>query len=91
MRPSSANTRSEHARVVTVSPLLPFCFWLPKPAHHRSGPPALASLADGIADHLAGQGWPGAEPLRWAITAVDPVRGWRLEGVAVASGDQAVA
>ena len=26
---------------------------------------------------------PGAEPLRWAITAVDPQRGLRLEGVLV--------
>jgi hypothetical protein len=42
-----------------------------------------------MSDHLAGRGWSGAEPLRWAITAVDPGRGLRLEGVALVALDTA--
>jgi len=30
---------------------------------------------------VLGLGWPGAEPLRWAITAVDPPWGLQLERV----------
>lgn len=46
-------------------------------------PPDPAALRDAIAAHLAGLGWPRAEPLRWAITAVDPLRGLQIEGVGV--------
>jgi hypothetical protein len=35
------------------------------------------------ARRLAGE---GAEPLRWAVTALDPERGLRLEGVVVGPG-----
>ncbi len=63
--------------------LVPFSFQL-----HRSGGaapadavPDPARLKAAICAHLAGLGWPEAEPLRWAITAADPVLGLRLEGV----------
>ncbi|MEB3352855.1 MAG: hypothetical protein VKM34_01275 [Cyanobacteriota bacterium] len=62
--------------------LVPFTFW-------RAGddlparPPVLDNLRAAIAAHLADLGRPDAEPLRWAITAVDPERGLLLEGVAV--------
>ncbi len=39
--------------------------------------------------HLEQCGHPGAEPLRWAITAVDPARGWQIEGVAIRQAGQA--
>lgn len=39
-------------------------------------------LRQAAADQLG----PGAEPLRWAITAVDPQRGLRLEGVLLGAG-----
>lgn len=73
--------------------LVPFCFWLPRSAAGiPSGGPAdpdvrlgqtpdPAALSLAIGSHLAGLGWSGAEPLRWAITAVDPVQGLRLEGI----------
>jgi len=69
--------------------LVPFSFWLPGAAAvpspgrspDRADPPEPAVLRDAIRAHLAGLGWPGAEPLRWAITAVDPLRGLQLEGV----------
>lgn len=69
--------------------LVPFNFWLPRPAAaaspQRSPNPAdlpdPVALRGAIGAHLAGVGWPGAEPLRWAITAVDPLRGLQLEGV----------
>jgi hypothetical protein len=58
--------------------LLPLVLWL------RPGPgPLLRQLQpalQGEAQRLAGA---GAEPLRWAITAVDPERGLRLEGLVV--------
>ena len=68
--------------------LVPFSFWLPRAAAlspgrspDRADPPDSAALSGAIRAHLAGLGWPGAEPLRWAITAVDPLRGLQLEGV----------
>ena len=69
--------------------LVPFSFWLaraaaahlPPRSPDRADPPDTAALSAAIRDHLAGLGWPGAEPLRWAITAVDPLRGLQLEGV----------
>ena len=81
--------------------LVPFCFWLPRASgatlplhpHHpaasaspHSDPPDPAALRDAIAAHLVDLGWPGADPLRWAITAVDPLRGLQLEGVGVIQG-----
>ena len=69
--------------------LVPFSFWLPGAAAapspgrspDRADPPDPAALRGAIRAHLAGLGWPDAEPLRWAITAVDPLRGIQLEGV----------
>jgi hypothetical protein len=78
--------------------LVPFSFWLPRaacaapspdpqvPARSTSpqpDPPDPAALRGAIAAQLAGLGFPGAEALRWAITAVDPLRGLQLEGVGV--------
>jgi hypothetical protein len=49
--------------------LAPLALWLrPEPA------PLLPQLRAALAAA-------GGEPLRWAITAVDPVRGLRVEGV----------
>lgn len=60
-----------------------FHFWLsPQPGALGSSPDP-QHLVAAIAAHLADGGVPGAEPLRWAITAVDPERGWCLEGVAI--------
>ena len=66
--------------------LVPFCFWVPRAAGGSRppdsvGPPDPAALRDVIRSHLAHLGCPGDEPLRWAITAVDPIRGLQLEGV----------
>ena len=67
--------------------LVPFCFWLPRAAGALpSDPPDPAALRSAICAHLTGLGWTGAEPLRWAITAVDPIRGLQLEGVGVIQG-----
>jgi hypothetical protein len=65
--------------------LVPFCFWSPRPSETGLAPnaPDVAWLSTAIAAHLAGLGWPDAEPLRWAITAVDPLRGLQLEGVGI--------
>ncbi len=52
--------------------LAPLELWL-RPAPGPLLPQLLAALAA-----------TGAEPLRWAITAVDPQRGLRLEGVVLA-------
>lgn len=83
------------------SVLLPFCFWLPcaaratpppdrdeqaASASPRSDPPDPTALRSAIAAHLAELGCADAEPLRWAITAVDPLRGLLLEGVGVSQG-----
>ena len=48
--------------------------------------PLLPQLRQALAEAAAAQLGPGAEPLRWAITAVDPLRGLRLEGVLVGPG-----
>ena len=88
----------DHQRLV----LVPFSLWLPRaacaapPADPQAPstspqpdppiPPDPTALCDAIAAHLAGLGWPRAEPLRWAITAVDPLRGLQLEGVGVSQG-----
>ncbi|MCP9900655.1 hypothetical protein KBZ12_09045 [Cyanobium sp. Cruz CV13-4-11] len=61
-----------------MSSLVPLELWV-RPA---PGPrlPQLRQALVKEARRLAGE---GAEPLRWAITAVDPVRGLRLEGIVV--------
>lgn len=55
----------------------------PQPPPQPPLPPQPRQLRTAISAHLAAQGWPAAEPLRWAITAVDATRGWQLEGMAV--------
>ncbi len=87
-------TAVEPPRLVLVS----FSFWLARAASTESppdphdlaastspkpDPPDPTALRGAIAAQLAGLGWSGAEPLRWAITAVDPLRGLQLEGVGV--------
>ncbi len=61
-----------------MSSLVPLELWL----QAAPGPlrPQLYQALTREARRLAGE---GAEPLRWAITAVDPRRGLRLEGVVV--------
>jgi len=54
----------------------------------RPDPPDPTALRGAIAAHLAGLGWACAEPLRWAITSVDPLRGLQLEGVGVIQAHQ---
>lgn len=77
------------ADVMPPPRLGPFAFWLasPKAEGGPQAPPDPQTLRAAIGEHLAAQGWRGAEPLRWAITAVDPGLGWRLEGVAIGGGD----
>jgi hypothetical protein len=58
--------------------LLPLELWL-QPGSGALRPQLLTAL-QAEARRLAGE---GAEPLRWAITAVDPHRGLRLEGIVV--------
>jgi hypothetical protein len=65
----------------TFPVLVPFAFWLAVAAPARL--PSLPSLRAAIAAQLVALGWPDAEPLRWAITAVDSSRGLQLEGVAL--------
>jgi len=52
----------------------------------RGAPTCVARLSALMAAHFAELGLPQAEPLRWAITAVDPRRGLQLEGIALAAG-----
>jgi hypothetical protein len=61
-----------------VSTLVPLELWL----RVSPGPlrPQLRQALVQEARRLAGE---GAEPLRWAITAADPGRGLRLEGIVV--------
>jgi len=63
--------------------LVPFCFWLPRNTGSSCplDPPDPAALRSTIRAHLNDLGWADAQPLRWAITAVDPLRGLQLEGV----------
>ncbi|MFN7739179.1 MAG: hypothetical protein ACK5RA_02795 [Cyanobacteriota bacterium] len=89
-------TALEPPRLVLVS----FSFWLARAASAESphdpaaststqpDPPDPTALRGAIAAHLAGLGWACAEPLRWAITAVDPLRGLQLEGVGVIQAHQ---
>jgi hypothetical protein len=59
----------------------------PLAARSDAGPPlaaaTLPALRRAMVLHLQSLGHGDAEPLRWAITAVDPLLGLRLEGVAV--------
>jgi len=58
--------------------LVPFTVWHP---HDTSVPLRLRPLLQAIEAEFARRGWAGAEPLRWAITAVEPDRGLRIEGI----------
>ncbi len=56
--------------------LRPLELWL------RPGPgPLLSQLRQALREQAVRLAGEGAEPLRWAITAVDPERGLRLEGL----------
>ncbi len=61
--------------------LLPLDLWVP---------PAPGPLLHRLRLALAGEarllGGPQAVPLRWAVTAADPERGLRLEGVVLGNG-----
>jgi hypothetical protein len=46
--------------------------------------PLLPRLHAALVDHARRRG--AAEPLRWAVTASDPVRGLRIEGVLLVEG-----
>ncbi len=61
-----------------MSSLVPLELWV-RPAPGPRLPQLRQALAR-EARRLAGE---GAEPLRWAITAVDPRHGLRLEGIVV--------
>jgi hypothetical protein len=78
---------TDQAQAPPNGPLLvPFTFWRAGDVGAAAAPPrfpGLDNLRAAIAAHLVDLGWPDAEPLRWAITAVDPDRGLLLEGVAV--------
>jgi hypothetical protein len=65
--------------------LVPFGFWLPRAPElaARRIPPDPSDLRAAIRVHLGEVGCSAAEPLRWAITAVDAQRGLQLEGVAI--------
>lgn len=62
-----------------MSALVPLELWL-----QASPGPLLPQLRQGLAREARRLAGEGAEPLRWAITAVDPHRGLRLEGIVVA-------
>jgi len=67
-----------------VSSLVPLELWVrPAPG------PRLTQLRQALAREARRLAGEGAEPLRWAITAVDPRRGLRLEGVVVAPASTA--
>ncbi len=61
-----------------MSSLVPLELWL------QAAPgPRLPQLRQALAREAHRLAGAGAEPLRWAITAVDPQRGLRLEGIVV--------
>lgn len=86
--PTRAGSGSGASGRPLVPLLLSFAFWLPRAEAGLTagGPADAATLRRAIGAHLRALGWPGAEPLRWAITAVDPLQGLRLEGVALGAG-----
>ena len=53
--------------------------------------PLLPQLRQALAAASCAQAGPSAQPLRWAITGVDPHRGLRLEGVLVVATEPAPA
>ncbi len=57
---------------------MPLELWL-----QTSPGPRLPQLRQALAREARRLAGEGAEPLRWAITAVDPRRGLRLEGIVV--------
>lgn len=63
--------------------LVPFLFWLSPAAG-----PLLPQLRNALTREAEGRAGAGAEPLRWAITAVDPQQGLLLEGVILAAGPE---
>lgn len=65
------------------APLLPLGFWLAPAGPDTPTEPLLDRLRRAIQAEALRQGGAGAEPLRWAVTRVDPARGLWLEGVAV--------
>ena len=80
---------STAAALASTGPgLVPFSFWLPPNNATKQVPPDPAGLRCAIAAHLASLGWPGAEPMRWAITSVDPLRGLQLEGLGLHHAEQ---
>ena len=83
LSPGSAESNRANDPLPMV--MVPFCFWLPRPV--GVSPPGdsvtPSALYSAIGAHLSSLGWPEAEPLRWAITAVDPIQGLQLEGVAI--------
>jgi hypothetical protein len=58
--------------------LVPLELWLQPQAG-----PLLPQLRQALGDEATRLAGAGAEPLRWAITAADPGRGLRLEGIVV--------
>lgn len=61
-----------------MSSLVPLELWL------QTAPgPRLPQLRQALAKEARRLAGEGAAPLRWAITAVDPRRGLRLEGIVV--------
>ncbi|MCP9833438.1 MULTISPECIES: hypothetical protein [unclassified Cyanobium] len=61
-----------------MSTLVPLELWL-----QASPGLLLPQLRQALAREACRLAGTGAEPLRWAITAVDPQRGLRLEGIVV--------
>ena len=63
--------------------LVPFSFWT-----NGTGA-SVPRLSAAMAEQFLALGLRQAEPLRWAITAVDPQRGLQLEGIVVAAAPPA--
>ncbi|MEA5443599.1 hypothetical protein [Cyanobium gracile] len=61
-----------------MSSLVPLELWL-----QTSPGPLLPQLRQALRQEAIRLAGAGAEPLRWAITAVDSARGLRLEGIVV--------
>lgn len=59
--------------------LVPFSFWT------GSASSSVPHLSAAMAAHFAELGLSQAEPLRWAITALDPQHGLQLEGIVLAA------
>ena len=85
LSPGPADATTEASTASRSPELGAFAFWLAAAGGlEAEGPPfSLAAIESAIRAHLTSLHQPDAEPLRWAITAVDPDRGLLLEGVAV--------